>query len=103
MVAKVPELRGDFLHRRWFLTPRSAAFDLALLGAGAAVAVGVALSPVLAAIPLLAAVPYARAVGRTALRWRRRAPLVATAELAADAVGFAAMVGGSIARRSMVL
>jgi glycosyltransferase involved in cell wall biosynthesis len=33
LARRIPELRDGFLYRRWFLTRRSAAFDLALAGA----------------------------------------------------------------------
>jgi glycosyltransferase involved in cell wall biosynthesis len=96
LVRRVPELRGSFLYRRWFLTPRSAAFDLAVLGAVAAAA---------ARFPpaILATAPYASSVGRHALGWRRRAPAVAAVELAADALGCAALASGSARNRRLVL
>jgi len=87
MAARIPELRERFFHRRVFLTPRSAAFDAALAGVA------------LAALtrrpwPIALALPYAR------LARRRRAWPV---DLVADAVGFGALVAGSIAARSPVL
>lgn len=96
MVAKIPELRDSFLYGRYFLTPASAAFDLAV--AGAAVAV---LSS--SALPALLAAPYAISLGRRAVRWRRRAPLVVGVELMADAVGFGALLAGSARSRALVL
>jgi glycosyltransferase involved in cell wall biosynthesis len=96
MVAKVPELRDSFLYRRYFVTRSSAAFDLAAAGA-----VAVVLSS--SAVPALLAVPYGVSLGRRAMRWRRRAPIVATAELVADAVGCAALVVGSVRARTLVL
>ena len=88
MAARIPELRATFLHRRYFLTPRSAAFDAALAGVA------------LAAItrrrwPLALAGPYVRLARR-----RRRAWPV---DVVADGVGFAALVAGSVASRSPVL
>nr|MDQ3936189.1 glycosyltransferase [Actinomycetota bacterium] len=96
MVERIPELREQFLHARWFLTPRSAAFDAALAGLAAA---RLLRSPV----PLAAAVPYARHVARRARPFRKRAPLVAAIDLAADAVSLAALVQASLRRRTMVL
>ena len=96
MVARMPELRDAFLHRRWFLTARSAAFAGACLGAAAAAA---SRSP----LPLLAAAPYARALARRSKQWRRRAPEVAAVTLAADAVGLAYLVKGSMRARTPVL
>jgi glycosyltransferase involved in cell wall biosynthesis len=88
MAARVPELRDTFFHRRLFLTPRSAAFDAALAGA------------LLAALtrrpwPLALALPYARLA--------RRRPRAWPVDLLADAVGFGALVAGSVAARSPVL
>ncbi len=85
LVAQTPELREAFLWRRWFLTRRSAAFDLALLGAAAAAAHR---SP----WPLAAALPYARLA--------RRGP---AAEVLADAAAAAALARGSLAARTLVL
>jgi glycosyltransferase involved in cell wall biosynthesis len=98
LVALVPELRGPFLHRRWFLSPASLRFDLALAGlvAGglrgrrrwAALGLGLYLAP-------LAAEPRRLAPED---RWR-----VPAARLAADAVTFAALLRGSIDARTLVL
>lgn len=96
IAAKVPELRDELFYARLFLNRRSAALDLALAGAAAA---GLARSP----LPLAAALPYARLVGRHALAWRRRAGVVAAAELAADLVSFASLVRGSVTSRSPLL
>ena len=94
MAAKMPELRTHFLYRRWFLNRRSATFDLALAGAGAALALR---SP----LPLVAAEPYRRMVaGRARAFGSRR---VAAADLAADVVGLASMLRGSARYRSIVL
>jgi hypothetical protein len=48
-------------------------------------------------------VPYALALTRRAAPHGRNAPLVAAADLAADAVGFAALVLGSLRHRTPVL
>jgi glycosyltransferase involved in cell wall biosynthesis len=93
---RVPEFRSRALWHGLFLTPRSAAFDLALAGlAGAAV---------VRSRPLLAAsLPYAYFVATESLRWRRAAPTVAAVRVAGDALGCAALVAGSIRWRSPVL
>jgi len=96
IVAKVPELRRDFLFARVFLTRGSASFDLAAAGIVAAV-----LSS--STMPLLTFVPYASILLRRALPHRRTAPWVATADILADAVGFAALVLGSVRWRCLVL
>jgi glycosyltransferase involved in cell wall biosynthesis len=92
MAAKAPELRAHFLYRRLFLNRRTAALDLALAGAGAAV---VCRSP----LPLIAAVPYARAVSR---RWPYGAK-VAAVDVYADVIGLASLIRGSLRYRSLVL
>lgn len=97
LVARVPELRDVFCFRRWFLTRRSAAFDLALAGVLLAARTR---RPWL----LLAAVPYLRIVGRVAAPWGvRRGPAVAVANVAADALGAAALAAGSARARTPVL
>ncbi|HEY8467036.1 MAG TPA: glycosyltransferase family A protein [Solirubrobacterales bacterium] len=97
IVEKVPELRETLLWRRWFLSRRSAEFDLA--AAGALVAL-LARSP----LPLVAALPYARSLTNSARRWgRRRAPRVALGELLGDAVAAGALIAGSVRRRTPVL
>lgn len=94
---RIPEFRERTLHRRLFLSPRSAAFDIAVMGAAAA---AVTRKP----LPLaLAALPYGRMLARDKLRYRRRAPLVAAVQVAADATGAAALVAGSLRARSPVL
>jgi glycosyltransferase involved in cell wall biosynthesis len=95
IVRKMPELRGR-LFARVFLTRRSAAFDLAAAGCAAAVWRR-------SRLPLAAAAPYAWMNAREALRWGRRAPLVAAGRAGADLVGCAALAWGSIRRRSPVL
>jgi glycosyltransferase involved in cell wall biosynthesis len=97
LAARIPELREDFLWRRWFLSRRSALFDLAAAGVLAAVA---RRSP----LPLLAVLPYAREVRRHAWRARDRhwAP-VAAADVTADAVGAAALLWGSARHRCPLL
>lgn len=97
MAARMPELREEFLYRRWFLSRRSALFDLAAAGALAA---AVRRSP----LPLLAALPYVREARRHCARATGRpGARVAAADLAADAVGAAALAAGSVRYRAPVL
>jgi glycosyltransferase involved in cell wall biosynthesis len=94
MTERMPELRRALFYRRLFLSKRSAAFDAALLGLAAAAA---ARRPAFAA----AALPYAWALSRDA-----REPgglLTAGARAAADGVGLAALIIGSIRSRSPLL
>jgi hypothetical protein len=97
LAARIPELREEFFYRRWFLTRRSAAFDLAVLGGGWALA---RRSPT----GLVAAWPYARML-RDELKGKgvRIAATVGLARVAADAVGLASLARGSIERRALVL
>jgi glycosyltransferase involved in cell wall biosynthesis len=89
LAAAVPELREGFLYRRYFLSRRTATFDLAVIGV---------LGAVFRRDPraLAAAAPYAL----LSLRHGRRVVLV---RAAADAVGALALARGSIAARSPVL
>jgi len=96
LAARVPELRQTLLRSGLFLSGRTAAFDAAVAGAAAAAATR-------SALPLLAALPYAAVVAGRALQSGARAPLVAPVEVAADAVGLAALVRGSLRHRSPVL
>jgi glycosyltransferase involved in cell wall biosynthesis len=89
LAARVPELRGHFFFRRVFLSRRSASFDLAAAGVAAAVATR-------RPAPLLAVLPYAREL-------RGTPPKVAAVQVAADAVGAAALLYGSIRARSPLL
>jgi hypothetical protein len=100
MVARMPELREVFLHRRWFLSRRTAAFDLAAAGAVAAIASRRRSARTLAA---LAVAPYLRGLVRHARRAPGRTLVVAAADLAADAVGFGALAAGSVRFRRPVL
>jgi glycosyltransferase involved in cell wall biosynthesis len=96
IVRKIPELRSELLWCGVFLNRRTAAFDAAVAGGLGAALAG-------SAAPLVAALPYAWQLGRSAARWRTRAPQAALGELAADAVGFAALVAGSVRNRTAVL
>jgi glycosyltransferase involved in cell wall biosynthesis len=93
---KVPELREAAFYRHWFLSRRTAAFDAALIGA---VGAGALMSP----LPLLGAGPYAFILSREALAWRRHAPRAVVGSILADAVGFAALLFGSVRRRTLLV
>jgi hypothetical protein len=54
-------------------------------------------------LPLLAAVPYTQQLARRARPYRRRAPLVAAVDVAADALTCAALAQGSVRNRSLVI
>lgn len=95
LVRRVPELRGQFLHRRLFLNARALRFDLALAGGAAAAA---SRRP----WPLMAALPYGRMLWSTSRRQPRPVMDVAV-QVAADAVGAAALVYGSARSRSLLL
>jgi hypothetical protein len=92
----VPELRGQFMYGQVFLSKRSAMFDAAVAGAALA---AVTRSP----LPLVAAAPYARQLARRGRPYRRRAPLVAAVDVAADALSLGALAYGSARNRSLVI
>jgi glycosyltransferase involved in cell wall biosynthesis len=102
MAARMPELRAAFLHRRLFLNPRTAQLDAALLALAWA-------THRRRPGALLAALPYARSVRRAAVgRAADSAPpadpvVVAAADVAADLVGLAALLYGSLRYRAAVL
>jgi glycosyltransferase involved in cell wall biosynthesis len=87
LVARIPELRTEFLYRRWFLNPRSARFDAALIGLLWAVR---GRRPV----ALMATLPYARLLANDLVG--PGGVQSALAKTAADAVGLAAMLTGSV-------
>jgi hypothetical protein len=96
-VAQVPELRESLLHRRVFLSRRAMRFDIALVALAAA---AVRRSK----LPLLAAAPYALelrrdAKGRAGEDWARTAAI----DAAADLLGAAALLHGSVEARTPVL
>jgi len=95
LAREIPELREAFFFRRLFLSPRSGAFDLALV---AAIGAGL-VSPWLG----LLALPYGWIVVLDAVPWRLRAPVAAAAGVASDAVAFAALAFGSARTRTLVL
>jgi len=99
LVAKIPELRNVLAWRRYFLNARTAAFDLGVASLVAAAAVR---SP----FPIVAVTPYLFALSREVARWRlplSREIAHAAAVVAADAVGFVALVRGSIEARAPLL
>jgi glycosyltransferase involved in cell wall biosynthesis len=96
MAARVPELRDQFFYRRTFLSKRSAMFDAAVLGATAALLTG-------SKLPLVAAAPYARQLALRGKPYRRRAPLVAAVDVAADSLTLASLVRGSVSNRTLVI
>jgi glycosyltransferase involved in cell wall biosynthesis len=98
LVRRVPELRRAPLFGRLFLTSRTAALDLAVVS----LLVAALRRRPLAAV---AAVPYAwRLVHDARARARERSvAVVVAADLAADLVGLASLVRGSVASRSPVL
>ncbi len=96
MAARVPELRDQMFFARWFLSRRSAEFDLAVAAATTATLTR-------SRGPLLATLPYLWRTAKRARPYRRRAPLVAGVDVAADAVGLAALAVGSIKNRTLVL
>jgi glycosyltransferase involved in cell wall biosynthesis len=93
---RIPEFRTRPMFARLFMSRRSAAVDAALVGAALA---AVRRSP----LPLAAAAPYACMVARSVRVYRRRAPLVAAVGVAADLLGAASLIRGSIRSRSVVL
>ena len=100
MVDRIPELRRALLWRGRFLTPRTAAFDLAALGLFAAAGTrrrrG---APLLLTLTL----PYVRMLhGASQGVGRRRGVGRAAVQLAADAVGVLALLAGSLRARRPV-
>lgn len=97
LARRVPELRPIFFHRRFFLSPVSLRFDVAV---AAVVVAGATRSP----LPLAGLAPYAGRVAAEVRRWPvRLAPRVAAATVAGDAVGFASLVRGSLRARTLLL
>jgi glycosyltransferase involved in cell wall biosynthesis len=96
MAQKIPELRKTMFYWRLFLNRRTAAFDLGLVSLAAAAAIS-------SFLPLVGAAPYAWMLTRQSVPWRLHAPSVAFANLLADVVGFAALIQGSVGRRTPVL
>jgi glycosyltransferase involved in cell wall biosynthesis len=95
LARRIPELREGFLYRRWFLSARSARFDAAVAGTAVAVLAR-------RAAPALLALPYLAQLRTHARPWPRPVE-VAAVELAADAVGAAALVCGSVRSRHVLI
>lgn len=93
LIARVPELREVFAFHHWFLNARSAAFDTAVAG-------GIAALALRSLIPLAVATPYGILLWRDVRQWGKRRALVMTAR---DAVGCAALVLGSVQARTPLL
>ncbi len=93
---RMPELRDSAFFARAFLSRRSAAFDAAMAGAGASLALR-------SRAPLVAALPWLWMVAAEARPWGRRAPLVAAAGATADLVGAGALAIGSARARSVLI
>ena len=96
IVARIPELRGSLCFRRLFLTRRSAAFDAALVALALA-------SARRSGVPLLAGLPYVALAAARARAYGAAAPTVAAVDLAADAIGLAALARGSLSARAPLL
>jgi glycosyltransferase involved in cell wall biosynthesis len=103
LVRKMPELRGHFLKLGLFVTWRSAAFDLAVVGAiGALVALAFGASA-WGLVGLAVLIPYGVLTLRRIIQLGRSGPQVCAVEAAADAAGFMALVRGSLGARTVVL
>lgn len=96
LVARIPEMRGDVFYCRFFLSRRTAALDLALVGMTLA---GARRSP----MALVTVVPYAADVARRRRTGLRRAPRVAAVDVAGDLVGLIALLRGSVTYRRLLL
>jgi glycosyltransferase involved in cell wall biosynthesis len=95
LVREVPELRSR-LPLGLFLTKESALFDLVVLGVGASLVSG-------RRTPLLAALPYLKHRVNWRAGWRPSVAKRNVAFVIGDAVGFAALVRGSVAARRFLL
>lgn len=106
IVREVPELRDEFLFRRWFLSAHTARFDAALAGIAAAALIKGTVPLInrgAAVAPLLAVVPYAIETRRRARHWPGlRSTTLSAAFVTADAVAAAALAYGAIRSRSVV-
>ena len=93
----VPELREVTFYRRWFFSPRTARFDLAVVGLAAATA---SRRPVC----LAAAFPYLRWLANESRRWGRgRGIEFALGTPFSDTAALCGFVLGSLVWRSVVL
>ncbi|MEK6227885.1 MAG: hypothetical protein AABM31_00990 [Actinomycetota bacterium] len=89
-------MRETLAYRRAFLSRRTAAFDAAVASAAAAMATR-------SLVPLVATLPYAAISLRRAARFGSVAPKIVAVDLAADTVGLASLVRGSVAVCSPLL
>lgn len=96
IVAKMPELRDEMFFARVFLSRRSAAFDVAILGAAMALAMR-------SFVPVIMAGPYVWSVARTARRWGGQAPAASPVRVVRDLVGLVSLLRGSVRYHSLVL
>jgi glycosyltransferase involved in cell wall biosynthesis len=97
LAARIPELRDHAMFGRVFLSPRTAAFDLAVVG-------GLVALSRRAPYAAIAGAPYAALVISQARGWGRGlGPRVAVVGVTADVVGLAALAGGSFQARTLLL
>jgi glycosyltransferase involved in cell wall biosynthesis len=93
----VPELREVTFYKRWFFSPRTARFDLAVVGLAAATARR-------REVYLAAAIPYVRWLAIESRRWGGRPGIeFALGTPFSDAAALCGFVVGSLAWRSLVL
>ncbi len=105
MVRRIPELRAELLWRRAFLNRRQAAIALALLGAVSRRGQTPQRNSsfLRSSVAIALAAPYGRELWRSARgAGLSRAPGVAAVHLAADAVGTAALLWGSLKERTPI-
>jgi len=95
LVREVPELRSR-LTLRYFLSDNTALFDLAVLGVAASLASR-------RRAPLVLALPYLKRRLTWRGGWRRSVAKRNAAFVAGDAVGFAALLRGSLAAHRLLL
>lgn len=93
IVARMPELRGAFLHRRVFLNRRTEALAAAVAGVLLAAALR-------RTLPLIALLPYGRLAARRAAS---HGAGTAAVDAAADLLGAWALLSGSVTARTPVL
>lgn len=94
---EIPETRAETFFWRYFLTPRSAAFDLMVIAVAAALLLRTPL-------PAAGVLPYLLTTTRAALRMGPRwAPIVVSVDLVADALALASLAWGSLRYRALLL
>ncbi len=90
LIREIPELRDELCFRRFFLNPRTAAFDVGLVG------LILAVGRRRRTVTLVAALPYVVINAREASAWGLRlGARVAVGALLADAVGAGSLIAGS--------